>query len=211
MIPQGETHAKQAEPVTRRSIAFFDFDGTLTHADTMIDFLIYMAGLARFFLGVLSVSPFLVLFKLKVLSASVAKEKLLAYFLKGMPAALFEEYGMKYARERIPLILKTNAVDRLRWHKKKGDMVIIVTASIEEWVRPWCESENVMLVATRMGRNDGVMTGHISTPNCSGEEKVRRIEELVRLQEFKDIYAYGDTKGDKEMLAISNIPGYRVF
>jgi phosphoserine phosphatase len=53
------------------------------------------------------------------------------------------------------------------------------------------------------------VTGRFLTRNCSGKEKVRRIEEQYDVKSFGYIYAYGDTPGDKAMLDLANERYYR--
>jgi phosphoserine phosphatase len=67
----------------------------------------------------------------------------------------------------------------------------------------------VDLIATKLEMKDGRVTGRFLTRNCSGEEKVRRIEEQYDVKSFGYIYAYGDTPGDKAMLDLANERYYR--
>jgi len=47
--------------------------------------------------------------------------------------------------------------------------------------------------------------------NCNGKEKVSRIKEAFNLADFETVYAYGDSSGDKEMLAIATHAHFRPF
>lgn len=47
-------------------------------------------------------------------------------------------------------------------------------------------------------------TGRFATPNCWGKEKARRVEEWLSTRERGLIYAYGDNRGDREMLAMAD-------
>jgi phosphatidylglycerophosphatase C len=54
------------------------------------------------------------------------------------------------------------------------------------------------------------VVGGFATPNCRGPEKVARLKAAFGPDlEFRA--AYGDTGGDREMLAMAEIKGYRVF
>ena len=61
-------------------IAFFDFDGTITTKDTLLEFIKFYKGKYQFYLGFLVYSPFLVAYKLKIIPNYVAKQKVLQYF-----------------------------------------------------------------------------------------------------------------------------------
>jgi len=67
------------------------------------------------------------------------------------------------------------------------------------------------IISTRLETKDGLLTGNFATPNCYGPEKVRRIREVVDLSAYQTVYAYGDSRGDREMLEIAHEKGYRVF
>ena len=47
--------------------------------------------------------------------------------------------------------------------------------------------------------------------NCYGIEKVNRINEVINLKEYLNIYAYGDSNGDKQMLKIATHAYYKYF
>ena len=68
----------------------FDFDGTLTTRDTLIEFIRYACGTARFLLGFLLYSPLLVMMKLRLYSNGKAKQKVFAHFFKGMTIDAFD-------------------------------------------------------------------------------------------------------------------------
>jgi phosphoserine phosphatase len=69
----------------------------------------------------------------------------------------------------------------------------------------------VSLISTRLETNNGKLTGRIEGKNCRGIEKVRRIKMQYKLDEYDEIYAYGDTKGDKPMLGLATIAFYKPF
>ena len=47
---------------------------------------------------------------------------------------------------------------------------------------------------------DGKLTGRFLTKNCYGPEKVNRLLEIEPDRKNYFLYAYGDSRGDKEML-----------
>ena len=68
-----------------KRIAAFDFDGTITRKDTLIEFLRFAGGSARLYVVFALYSPLLVLMKLKLYSNQKAKEKIFAHYFKSMP------------------------------------------------------------------------------------------------------------------------------
>jgi phosphatidylglycerophosphatase C len=187
-------------------IAFFDFDGTITTRDSMMDFLIYAAGYGRFVLGMLILSPALLAYTCKLIPNWRAKEIVLSHFFRSWDLEEFQALASKYARERLPRIIGAAAMDRIAWHKARGDRVVVVTAAIDGWIKDWCDGHGLDLLATRLEVADGRLTGRLGTTNCYGPEKVRRIKAAYNLEEFSRIYAYGNSRGDREMLALADYP-----
>ena len=67
------------------------------------------------------------------------------------------------------------------------------------------------LIATKLASENNRLTGKFATKNCSGVEKLNRIKENYNLDNYKTIYAYGNSKGDKEMLTIADKKFYKYF
>jgi phosphatidylglycerophosphatase C len=185
-------------------IAFFDFDGTITTRDSFIDFLLYASGYLNFITGMLILSPVLLAFKGKLIPNWRAKEMVLSYFFKSWDFQAFQTLASKYARERLPRIIRPDSLRRIDWHKAQGDRVVVVTAAIDCWVKDWCAAQGLDLLATRLEVVNGRLTGKLAGKNCFGPEKVRRIKEAYNLEEFSQICSYGNGPGDREMLALAD-------
>ena len=56
-----------------------------------------------------------------------------------------------------------------------------------------------------------VSDGRCDGDNCHGQEKVRRIKEAYPLDQYREIYAYGDTGGDRPMLGLATHSFYKPF
>jgi len=193
------------------AIAFFDFDGTITSKDSLACFLKSALGSGQFYAGVIFMAPVLLAYKLKLLSNHDAKEKFIGHFFKGWKADNFQKIADKYSEEGIDIIVRPDASEKLTWHKQQGHKVVIVSASIECWLQNWCEKNDFELIGTRLEIENGEVTGKFSSRNCYGQEKVNRINNRYSLTDYSEIYAYGDSRGDREMLDISNHPHFRYF
>jgi len=191
--------------------AFFDFDGTITNKDSFIDFLKYSNSFYKFWFYFILLSPVLVLFKLRIISNERAKQVVLSMFFKGEREEEFLEKTKTYSLEKMPKIVKENALKKIKWHKEQGHTVVIVSASLKCWLKPWCEKNNLELITTELEIKQGILTGHLKTKNCFGEEKVKRIKQQYTINKNDTIYAYGDSAGDREMLDLANYKNYRVF
>ena len=179
----------------------FDFDGTLTTRDTLIEFIRYACGTTRFLLGFLLYSPLLVLMKLRLYSNGKAKQKVFAHFFKGMTIDKFDTLCQDFASTHRHL-LRPEVVSQLEQALSEGAEVLIVSASIDNWVQPFFPK--VKVLGTQIEVIDGRLTGRFLTPNCYGQEKVRRILTLHPDRSAYHLTAYGDSRGDREMLAFAD-------
>lgn len=192
-------------------IAAFDFDGTITKRDTMLDFVRFVKGDFAFFLGLCILSPILLLHKIGFLSSQSAKERFLTYFLGGMKEKDLYELGQNYGKERLPKLVRPKATARIEWHKQKQHPLYLVTASLPFWTKDWAIANGFVLVATQAEIQDSIFTGKITGKNCHKAEKVMRLTQLLAPSKPYKIYGYGDTKGDADLLAWVAVPAFRAF
>ena len=192
-------------------LAIFDFDGTITTDDSLLKFIRFVVGDRRFLLGLVVLSPMLVLYKLKLIPNYKAKQYMLSWFFKGMSKDAFLKVANEYSLVHIDKILRPKAIEKINWHKNQGHKVVVVSASIECWLRPWCEKNGLELIATKLEIKDDIVTGKLLSKNCYGVEKVNRIKEIYNLKDFEYIYSYGDSSGDKQMLELAHEKFYKPF
>lgn len=193
------------------SIAFFDFDGTITTRDTLAEMLKFKAGKFRFYLGLVILSPVLFLYKLGLISNHHAKEIMLEYFIKGESVSEFNALCREFSETKLPELFRKSALSEIRRHLQNNTQVVIVTASPENWVQPWCQQFNLECIATKLRVRNGRLTGKIAGHNCQGEEKVKHILKRYNLSYYTRIYAYGDTPGDLPMLSLATDSYYKPF
>ena len=179
----------------------FDFDGTLTTRDTLLAFIRYACGTPLFLLGFLLHTPLLVLMKLRLYSNGKAKQRLFTWFFRGMPLETFDALCQSFARTHRHL-LRPETVRLLQQALSEGAEVLVVSASIDNWVQPFFPT--VTVLGTQIEVIDGRLTGRFLTPNCYGQEKVRRILALHPERSAYRLTAYGDSRGDRELLAFAD-------
>lgn len=193
------------------TIAFFDFDGTITNKDTLWEIIRFHRGRAAMYAGIVQLLPALLRFKLKMTPAQDMKEQVLDYFFGEMSASDFAAGCEDFCRERLPSLIRPLALTAIRKHQQQGHHVVVVTASAQDWVAPWCRKENIVCLGTRLEVKNKQITGKIQGINCNGEEKVSRIRQAYRLENFREIYAYGDSEGDRPMLALAQYAHFKPF
>ncbi len=198
-----------------KTVYTFDFDGTLTTRDTLIEFIRFAHGTLRMLWGFLLYSPLLVLMKLRLIDNGRMKERMFAYFFKGWSLRQFNDCCQRFAHEQRNQLLRQKGMELVRKALADGANVLIVSASIDNWVKPFFSNlaeGSVRMLGTQIETRNGVVTGRFLTANCYGAEKVRRIQQVLtepRTQYY--IHAFGDSRGDKEMLNYADEANYKPF
>lgn len=199
------------QPADKPIVAAFDFDGTLTRRDTLFPFLLHVAGPAAFARHMLALSPVLAAYGLGLMRNDVAKERVLARFLRGMNIEALQLQATQFALQKLPQLLRSAAMQRLDWHRQQGHRCVVISASLELYVQPWAiKSGFDDVIASHLETQaDGHISGNLAGRNCYGSEKIRRLEALLGPTTGYTLYAYGDSRGDKELLAAADHAYYR--
>ena len=186
-----------------RAVAFFDFDGTLTYRDTLLPFLRMLRGQPRFFLDLLTVSPWLTGYGLRLVKNDKAKQILLKQSLSCYTIDELEKHGKQFAEQYLPGMIRPDVFERLQMHQHNGDLCVLVSASLDIYLKPWISDNDIdyFITSSLETGADCKVTGQLDGGNCYGDEKVKRMRDLI--QEIgipAKTYAYGNSRGDIPML-----------
>ena len=110
------------------SIAFFDFDGTITTKDTLFEIIRFHKGSVGLYVGMTLLSPALVAFKLKLISTQRMKEIVFRYFFGRTSVDAFRNKCAAFCSDRLPGLVKENALQAIKHHVAQGHQVAVVTA-----------------------------------------------------------------------------------
>ena len=186
-----------------KKVYAFDFDGTLTDRDTLIEFIRFVFGTPRMVWGFMLHLPWILLMRLGLYDNGKTKERVFSHFFKGMTIDEFNDYGSRFAEIHWHII-RQEMDDLLDNIIMDGADVVVVTASVTNWVKPFFCPSSITVIGTEAEVRDGQLTGRFATPNCYGPEKVRRLLELMPNRSEYELTAYGDSRGDREMLQFAD-------
>lgn len=192
----------------RPVVAAFDFDGTLTRRDSLVSFLAYSFGWPKTVLKLSFLTPWFLLYLIGRLNRKEMKEIILTQFLKGVPYEAVLVLGKRFAEKKIPSLVIPQRMAKLNWHLSEGHRCFLVSASIDAYLVPWAKLNGFEAAVTSKLEADaaGCVTGKLIGQNCRRGEKVRRLEEIIGNLSAYELYAYGDSEGDKELLAAADHP-----
>lgn len=201
---------RQGEAVYRPIVAF-DFDGTLTVRDSFAAFLQWRAGPAAYWAGLARLAPAAARYA-RDRDRGRLKAAAVRLFLGGMSRIEIEDAARAFAEGHARRLLRPDALRAWTLWREQGARLVIVTASPEEIVQPFARGLGAdHLIATRLAYDaQDRLDGRLDGENCRGAEKVRRLRAEFGADVRLDA-AYGDTDGDREMLAIAEERGLKVF
>lgn len=192
-------------------VAAFDFDVTITTKDTFVPFLYWAFGKAKVYKAFIRLLPEAIKVGLKVSNRDNFKEKIVAALFTGQPVKHLKVIGAGYASSFTPLI-RPKAQARIKWHKEQGHKLVMVSASLNLYLEKAAKDLGFdELLCTTLEEKDELFTGKLQGANCRCQEKVHRLQTLFGDLSQYELYAYGDSAGDEQLLKVADHAGYRVF
>ena len=189
-------------------VAAFDVDGTLTRADCVRPFLERLAG--RRALASVLLRRFAPMVKaLARRDRDDLKEIVVGGVFRGRFVSEVAAVGGAFAAHVEAKMLRPDTLARLRWHQSSGHSVVLVSASLRPYLDPLAASLGLEGVLCADVERDG--DRYLDTlvgGNCRGPEKARRLAAWLAANDLTDadIWAYGDSSGDRELLAMAHHP-----
>ena len=194
-----------------KALALFDFDGTITTKDSATEFFKFISGnrIIYFYKNYFLCLFEIVKFKFLGSSYLILKNKRLSVHIDGLTEKEFKQYCNNFDENIIHELIKQSALQSLYQHKNAGDAVWIVSASYDFLIGNWCRRNGLSYLVNTTKLENGKII--LTSEECNFNGKVTRIIENIELSKFENIYAYGDSAGDEDMLRLANNKFYRNF
>jgi phosphatidylglycerophosphatase C len=156
----------------------------------------------------------LVAYALRLMSNHRAKARLLHVSLAGRQLADIGRLADDFVQHDLPALWHPWTLRQLTQHQQLGHRCVIVSASPGIYLHAVAAHLQVdAVLCTEMEWQGDALTGRLTTPNCHGLEKVRRLQAWLDATLGPDaktvLHAYGDTQGDKPMLRLADHAWYR--
>ncbi len=193
MYATGEAH---------KNLALFDFDGTLCKKDSFTGFIFYALSKRHIVKQGLKLLPWIQAYYLNVYPAHAMRLKLFYGMFKNTDYAEIQKIAEEYAQHLIQE-LDPKFMQQLQLHQALGHDVVLVSASIDLYLKPLCQLLGIDLICTETEVRESRLTGHYQSADCSRMEKKKRISQQYLIAEYASIYAYGNSEEDLEMFSLA--------
>lgn len=190
-----------------RVVAAFDFDKTLSERDNVVPFLRTACGTPALVRTLTVLAPRLVEAGLLDSHRDRLKAALVRRLLAGRPVAELREIAERFADDVVAHHLARGMLERAQGHREQGHELVIVSASLAIYLEPIGArlGFDAVLATELEVDGDGLLTGELAGANVRRAEKVRRLDEWLG-DDPATVWAYGDSTGDRELLARADHP-----
>lgn len=192
-----------AESKTTKNLALFDFDGTLCSKDSFTGFIFYALSKRHIMKQGFKILPWIQAYYLNIYPADSMRPKLFKAMFSDKSASDILELALEYSHQ-LRNSLDPALYQQLLNHQNNDDDVVIVSASVDIYLKDLADLLDVDLICTQAQIFKNEFTGLYATPDCSNLQKKIRILEKYDLNQYDSIYAYGNSKEDLDMMSLAD-------
>ena len=194
-----------------KKLAIFDIDYTITKKETLMEF--YKYSLEEDIKNIRFLPRALysgLMYGVGIYDERRVKECFLK-FIDNIEEEKLQELVKRFYKNRLSKILYKDAVDMMYKLKKEGYDIYLISASPEFYINEFYNIDVVdKVIGTRFEFKEGKFIRKMLGSNCKGEEKVKRLKEVLSKEnievDFKDSYMFSDSLSDKPLLDLVGKP-----
>jgi phosphatidylglycerophosphatase C len=201
----------ESGPRGAKVLSVFDFDGTLTRHDSFVPFLMFAFGRREFSRRMLRLAVPGLRFLTRRLNRDELKAQLISTFLTGVEKEWVQQKAEDFSKALWIRLMRPTGLRSVATEVESGAIVTLCSASPALVLQPFADRLGIKLIGTELEVIDGLLTGHITGNNCRCENKVLRLEAVYGPLSQYRLRAWGDTRGDRELLAAAQDSHWRHF
>lgn len=194
-----------------KKLAIFDIDYTITKKETLMELFKYAIKKDKKNLRFLPRAIYCgIMYAIGIYDERKVKETFLR-FIDGIKEEELAELVKEFYDERLKNILYDDALKMMKKLKNEGYDIYLISASPEFYVNEFYNIKEVdKVIGTKFGFENGTFVRKMVGNNCKGEEKVRRLKEILKDEkievDFKESYMFSDSLSDKPLLDLVGKP-----
>ena len=194
-----------------KKLAIFDIDYTITKKETLMEF--YKYSLEEDIKNIRFLPRALysgLMYGVGIYDERRVKECFLK-FIDNIEEEKLQDLVKRFYKNRLSKILYKDAVDMMYKLKKEGYDIYLISASPEFYINEFYNIDVVdKVIGTRFEFKEGKFIRKMLGNNCKGEEKVKRLKEVLSKEnikvDFKNSYMFSDSLSDKPLLDLVGKP-----
>lgn len=186
-----------------KALALFDFDGTLYPHDSFTGFIFHALPKRHIMKRGIPMIPWILAYYANLYPAHKMRPRLYKSMFKHISNIQIQNtiapYIQKVIKQLDPLLLQ-----QLQQHIALQHDVVIVSATIDLYLKDLAEQLGIAFICSEVEIRDDILTGAYVTADCSNNQKSLRVQQLFNLSQYQQVYAYGNSIEDLDMLSLAH-------
>lgn len=192
-------------------LGIFDIDYTITRKETLVEFYKFMVKKNPRLLKHLPVTILTgILYLAKRVELKNAKEAFLA-FVEDIHEEDMNKLVKEFYEKKLTKLFYADAISEIKKLKAEGCKIFLISASAEFYLKEFYSIPEVdKVIGTKYKMKDKFHSAVMQGENCKGEEKVKRLMEVLEEEkmevDFKNSYMFSDSLSDLPLLKLVGNP-----